>query len=166
MYTTIKDFLKDWSLESEGTLKVLKNLTDASLSQKATAEGRSLGFLAWHIVGTINEMLGRAGLAVEGPDEHAPVPAKAAEIASAYEKSSASLVKQVSEYWTDASLNEKVNMYGEEWKKKTVLLSLVRHQVHHRAQMTVLMRQAGLKVPGLYGPSREEWAQMGMKAPE
>jgi len=36
------------------------------------------------------------------------------------------------------------------------------HQTHHRAQMTVLMRQAGLKVPGVYGPSREEWSQMGM----
>jgi uncharacterized damage-inducible protein DinB len=32
--------------------------------------------------------------------------------------------------------------------------------------MTVLMRQAGLKVPGIYGPSYEEWLQFGMKAPE
>ncbi|MBI2416475.1 MAG: hypothetical protein HYV28_00920 [Ignavibacteriales bacterium] len=30
--------------------------------------------------------------------------------------------------------------------------------------MTVLMRQAGLKVPGAYGPSREEWAAYGMPA--
>ncbi len=166
MYTAIKDFLKDWAQESEGTLKVFNNLTDASLGQKVAPEGRSLGFLAWHIVRTINEMLGDAGLTVEGPDEHAPVPARAADIASAYEKSSASLVKQVSQHWSDASLNETVTMYGEQWKKKTVLLALIRHEVHHRAQMTVLMRQAGLKVPGLYGPSREEWAQMGMKAPE
>ena len=28
----------------------------------------------------------------------------------------------------------------------------------------VLMRQAGLKVPGVYGPAREEWAAMGMPA--
>jgi len=27
-----------------------------------------------------------------------------------------------------------------------------------------LMRQAGLKVPGIYGPSKEEWALMGMPA--
>ena len=31
--------------------------------------------------------------------------------------------------------------------------------------MTILMRQAGLKVPGVMGPSREEWSQLGMKAP-
>jgi len=43
-----------------------------------------------------------------------------------------------------------------------VLVSLITHQAHHRGQMTVLMRQAGLKVPGVYGPAREEWAAMGM----
>jgi uncharacterized damage-inducible protein DinB len=32
--------------------------------------------------------------------------------------------------------------------------------------MTVLMRQAGLPVPGLYGPSKEEWAAMGMSPME
>jgi hypothetical protein len=26
------------------------------------------------------------------------------------------------------------------------------------------MRQAGLVVPGIYGPAREEWAKMGMPA--
>jgi hypothetical protein len=30
--------------------------------------------------------------------------------------------------------------------------------------MTVLMRQAGLKVPGFYGPAQEEWSAMGMPA--
>jgi uncharacterized damage-inducible protein DinB len=43
---------------------------------------------------------------------------------------------------------------------------LIRHEIHHRAQMTVLMRQAGLKVPGIYGPSRDEWQAMGMTPPE
>ncbi len=32
--------------------------------------------------------------------------------------------------------------------------------------MTVLMRQAGLTVPGIYGPSKEEWANLGMEAPK
>jgi uncharacterized damage-inducible protein DinB len=30
------------------------------------------------------------------------------------------------------------------------------HQTHHRAQMMVLMKQAGLKVPGVYGPSEDD----------
>jgi uncharacterized damage-inducible protein DinB len=57
-------------------------------------------------------------------------------------------------------------MYGQTWKKRDVLASLILHQAHHRGQMTVLMRQAGLAVPGIYGPAREEWAAMGMAAPK
>jgi len=32
--------------------------------------------------------------------------------------------------------------------------------------MTVLMRQAGLDVPGVYGPARQEWAAYGVPPPE
>ena len=45
------------------------------------------------------------------------------------------------------------------------LMTLINHQNHHRGQMTVLMRQAGLTVPGVYG-SKEEWAAAGMEAPK
>jgi uncharacterized damage-inducible protein DinB len=57
-------------------------------------------------------------------------------------------------------------MYGEKWKRGTTLGVLAMHQAHHRGQATVLMRQAGLKVPGVYGPAREEWSAMGMTPPE
>jgi uncharacterized damage-inducible protein DinB len=68
--------------------------------------------------------------------------------------------------WNDESLQQTDDMYGEKWKRGVTLTVLISHQAHHRGQMTVLMRQAGLKVPGVYGPAREEWAGMGMKAPE
>ncbi|HUJ75909.1 MAG TPA: DinB family protein, partial [bacterium] len=53
--------------------------------------------------------------------------------------------------------------YGRPWRRASVLSSLVRHQIHHRGQLTVLMRQAHLVVPGIYGPAREEWVTMGME---
>jgi hypothetical protein len=31
--------------------------------------------------------------------------------------------------------------------------------------MTVLMRQAGLKVPGVYGPTLDDWAGYGVPVP-
>jgi len=52
------------------------------------------------------------------------------------------------------------------WKKGKVLSVLVKHQTHHQGQLTVIMRLAGLKVPGVYGPAEEEWANMGMEAQE
>jgi uncharacterized damage-inducible protein DinB len=56
-------------------------------------------------------------------------------------------------------------MYGQTWARGETLQVLVVHQAHHRGQMTVLMRQAGLAVPGVYGPAREEWVGYGMSAP-
>ncbi|MNF01709.1 DinB family protein [compost metagenome] len=57
-------------------------------------------------------------------------------------------------------------MYGELWEKGKILRVLISHQSHHRGQMTVIMRILGLPVPGLYGPSKEEWAEFGMIAPD
>lgn len=160
---TIKDFSASWKYESESTAKVLGNLTDKSLNQKVTEDGRSLGFIAWHITQTIGEMMSKAGLSFEGFDENAPLPAEAEKIKNEYEKLSMAMSSQVEGNWNDAMLEDDLNMYGQVWKRGDVLASLLAHQTHHRGQMTVLMRQAGLKVPGVYGPSKEEWTAYGME---
>ncbi len=49
MVHSIDEFLSSWKFESDATLKILDALTDASLAQKVTPEGRSLGRLAWHV---------------------------------------------------------------------------------------------------------------------
>jgi uncharacterized damage-inducible protein DinB len=166
MYRTIQDFLADWTEENDSTLKVFKNLTDASLKQKVYAEGRSLGHLAWHIVLTLGEMGQKAGLKVNAPAENAPNPNRASAIIEAYKKAGASLSTEIKQKWNDGMLAEEIDMYGQKWTRSATLSSIIKHQIHHRAQMTVLMRQAGLKVPGVYGPSREEWSQFGMTAQE
>lgn len=166
MYRSLDDFAAAWTQETASTLKVFRNLTDASLAQPVVAGGRTLGFLAWHITCTLAEMGGHAKLTIEGPTDktHPAVPAHAADIAAQYERSAASLLATVRATWTDAQLTETIPMYGEEWARGLVLTILLNHQWHHRGQMTVLMRQAGLAVPGVCGPSREEWAAMGMPA--
>lgn len=164
MFRTIDDFAGTWAQESEGTLKFPRNLTDASLAQPVVPGGRTLGFLAWHITCTLAEMGEHAGLPVTGPTDktHPDVPSRAADIAITYAAAAASLVAAVRARWTDAQTSDLIPMYGEQWPKGLVLYSLIAHQAHHRGQMTVLMRQAGVPVPGVYGPSKEEWAAMGM----
>lgn len=165
MYSTIESFIADYTNESASTTSIFRSLTDAALGHKVTAEGRSLGFLAWHIVLTLGEMGSKAGLAGDGPAEDAPAPASASALLSTYESASRMLLQTVQARWTDDSLKEEIPMYGETWTRGGTLTALVKHEIHHRAQMTVLMRQAGLRVPGVYGPSREEWVQFGMPAP-
>jgi uncharacterized damage-inducible protein DinB len=166
MFHTLSEFYHAWEPEIEHTQKILKHLTNESLSQSIAPEARTLGRLAWHITTTIPEMMSLTGLEVRGPDPHSPVPATAREIFQGYNDAAISLLDEIRKKWTDASLAEVDDMYGERWSRAQSLRILIDHQIHHRGQMTVLMRQAGLRVPGLFGPAREDWAKMGMSPPE
>ena len=166
MITSIEQFSKSWKSESDNTRKLMAELTDEALKKDLVGGHRTLGRLAWHITQTIPEMLGKTGLAPEGPGEKDPVPDSAEEIKKAYDLAASSLLKQVADQWDDQSLEIEDDLYGERWKRGITLQALINHEIHHRGQMTVMMRLAGLKVPGIYGPSREEWSQYGMQEPE
>jgi uncharacterized damage-inducible protein DinB len=166
MFRRVDDFEKAWAQESESTLKILRALTDASLAQAVNADGRTLGRMAWHLATTLGEMLERTSLRVSGPAHESKLPEAAAAIVDAYERASRAVGEEVAARWKDADLELEDEMYGEKWARGLTLQALIVHQAHHRGQMTVLMRQAGLAVPGVYGPAREEWTAFGMPAPE
>ena len=46
------------------------------------------------------------------------------------------------------------------------IAALSSHQTHHRGQLSVLMRQAGIAPPGPYGPAKEEWSNYNAPPPE
>lgn len=161
MFRNIEDFRKAWDYEAEMTGKVLLNLTDESLGFKVYEDGRTLGYLAWHLAMTLNEMLGLVGLTIDAPAPETDEPTTAAEIARIYGVGGRSVGEEVSKNWTAETLLIEDEMYGETWSRGMTLFYLIAHQTHHRGQMTVLMRQAGLKVPGIYGPAKEEWAAFG-----
>ena len=164
MIRSIDDFVAVWTQEAASTKKLFDVLSDGTLKQAVTGEHRDIGRLAWHITTTIREMMERTGLDVEGPDPDAPVPRNAAEIAKAYQHSAESLVHALGA-WTDKMLDVEDDMYGEKWRRGLTLQILILHQTHHRGQLTVLMRQAGLAIPGMYGPTKDDWAKYGMPVP-
>ena len=164
MYCKITDFQKAWAYEAEQTARLLDNLTDQSLSQKITEEGRSLGFLAWHLTLTLGEMPKKVGLNVDCPAEDTKTPESAREISEIYKRAAQSLSEEIAKNWTDETLEIEDEMYGMTWTRGTTLSTLINHQAHHRGQVTVLMRQAGVPIIGVYGPAKEEWEAMGMPA--
>lgn len=166
MFRQIEDFTKAWEQESASTLKLMNELTDASLSQTVAEGHRTLGRIAWHAVTTIPEMMGLTGLKIGSVLGQSPMPQSAAEIKNSYEAVSKDMLEQVKANWTDQTLTVLDDMYGEKWPRGLTLKILIDHQTHHRGQMTVLMRQAGLRVPGLYGPAKEEWSGYGAQPPE
>lgn len=109
-------------------------------------------------------MLGKVGLTIDAPAQEADCPTSASEIARIYGIGGKSVGDEVAKNWNADTLLIEDDMYGETWSRGMTLFYLILHQAHHRGQMEVLMRQAGLKVPGIYGPAREEWAAFGMPA--
>ena len=166
MYHKLEDFINDWTYESEATLKIFNNLTDESLNKRVGENVRTAGRLAWHITTSIGEMAHRTGLKFKTVPENSPTPTMTKEIIDAYKEASDNMISEIKENWKDDTLQEEDDMYGEKWAKGKTLGVLITHQIHHRAQLTVVMRLAGVKVPGVYGPSKEEWTQFGMVAQE
>lgn len=160
MYHSISEFVQDWGQEQGLTLKVLEALSDQSLGQAVSdTQKRTLGELGWHLVGALDVMLGAAGLQINGPEYKRPTPASAAEIVNAYRQMSDAVASALKEQWSDEKLGERIVLFGHiDTTYAGVLQTVVRHQIHHRGQMTILMRQAGVVPPGVYGPNEEEGA--------
>ena len=165
MFSTIKDFSDQFKTEREATQKIFSILTDENLSQEVCEGFRNLGRMAWHIVQTLPEMAGRVGLKVDGPSETDPVPRQAKDIQKAYIQTSETLASEISRNWQDKDLDTYDDMYGQKWQRRKTLHVLLNHEIHHRAQMIVLLRQAGAKIPGIYGPAKEEWSGFNMPEP-
>jgi uncharacterized damage-inducible protein DinB len=166
MYRRVDDFLASWKVESEGTQRLLDVLTQDSLTQSVADGHRTIARVAWHIITSISEMANRTGLTVAGPDPESKPPAKVEDFQKAYKESAASLAAQVGANWDESTLEVQDDMYGEQWARGKTLAILQTHEVHHRGQMSVLMRQAGITLPGIYGPSKEEWGNYNMPVPE
>ncbi|WNQ10791.1 DinB family protein [Paenibacillus aurantius] len=162
MFTKIDEFIKEFEMESAITERVLNTLTDKSLTQMVSDNQRTLGEIAWHLVSSIH-FLTYLGLSYDEPLAEEAAPLSAAKIASEYRRIGKAMLRAIGSQWTDESLSQVVNVAGEDWRNGDSLRFTLRHEIHHRGQLTVLMRQAGLRVPPVLGPTREDWIDKGMK---
>jgi uncharacterized damage-inducible protein DinB len=166
MFKTLDDFFNTFKKESGVTQNVFDAINDSTASQEICEGHRSIKRIAWHICTTYPEMMSYANLKFDKYDKDAPVPESFETIKDAYRDLTSSLLEMIKRDWTDARFEETADFYGEEWKLGNALAILILHEVHHRGQLTVLMRQADVVVPDLYGPAKEGWANYDMTPPE
>jgi len=158
MYRKVQDFLADWSAQAEGMIQVLEAMTDDKLDQ-AIVEGHStLGWLGWHLATTPGFFVGMVGAPIKTALNRNEVPTSAKEIAEGYKKVAEEVKTAVEQALTDEMLAETVESFRGPVPRGALLRTLIDHQTHHRGQMTVLLRQAGLSVPGVMGPTKEQQA--------
>ncbi|MBD3920427.1 DinB family protein [Paenibacillus sp. PR3] len=154
MYRATEDFVQDWAASAAGTLAVMNAITDDTMDT-AIVEGHStLGWLAWHLTGTAGFFGQIAGMQIPGVERGAAIPAHIADILSKYEEINEAYAREAAKL-TDEQMVEEIDTFGKTMPRGKFLRLLIDHQTHHRGQMTVLLRQAGLPVPGVLGPTRE-----------
>ncbi|KAB7667186.1 DinB family protein [Bacillus sp. B1-b2] len=164
MSLTVTEFLEEWNSEMETTQRLFDALTDASLHQEVTPDDRTLGRIAWHIVESIPTSI--FGLNERFVQDPAIVPTSAKKIADSFRNLVVAINQNVQTQWSDSTLKEIHQVFGREMPLEVSLPIILKHLIHHRGQLTVLIRQAGIKVPSVYGPAREDWAAMGMEVPQ
>lgn len=155
MYRVVEDFLMDWQANAEGTLSVFKAMKDDKLDFSIVEGHNSLGWLAWHLTGSAGSIAKHViGLDVPSLTRDEQTPSSVVQIVHRYEIIANAILKEA-EKLTDEDLLTEVNGFTGLTTKGKMLGNLIEHQTHHRGQMTVLLRQAGLTVPPVAGPTKE-----------
>ena len=159
MYRNLNDFIQEWERNCNGTLAIFEVITDEK-KHVAIVEGHNtLESLAWHLTSSPAYFMGQVGLSLDVEQNLQNTPATISEIISTYNAVSENIVKLAKENLSDEKLLTEVNSHGRQTPIGALLRLMVDHQTHHRAQMQVLLRQAGLPVPGVMGPTKEDLAK-------
>ena len=154
VYRLAEDFVEDWINSAKGTLKVMQAIPDDKMDVAIVEGHNSLGWLSWHLVNVAGAFGHFAGLQIPAPGPDMAQPETMAEIAEKYEMIIEAYKKEVASL-TAEQLAEEVPAFGGTMKRGQLLRLIITHQTHHVGQMTVLLRQSGLKVPPVMGPTQE-----------
>ncbi|MDH5643784.1 MAG: DinB family protein, partial [Gemmatimonadota bacterium] len=101
------------------------------------------------------EITKHVGLTGLGPGNETEMPSIASRIADAHTEASRALVDTIRNDWSDATLQVIDDVYGYRWPRSRTMGILLTHEIHHRGQLTAMLRIGGAKVPGVYGPSSD-----------
>src|SRR5262245_55272263 len=155
----VETFFAVWEREAQKTAGILEMLPAGQYDFRPDASGRSLGELAWHLAeldayisfGVAN---GTFSQDAKPPNIKRPMTIEA--LAPAYER----IHKEASERLaslTVADLEKKMEFFGSTQTVSSLLWDgMLLHLIHHRGQLSLLVRLAGGVVPPIFGPTREQ----------
>lgn len=160
----IETFRATWNSEAENTVRLLEALPVHQYEFRPDPKGRSIGELAWHL-SEIDACLtfaiaeGRFSYEDDPPDLKRP--REISLLAPGYRRVHEQALARLANVRNER-LDDVVTFFdGRQLTLREVLWDqLLHHHIHHRAQLVLLCRMAGGSPPGLYGPNREEMAEM------
>ena len=161
--TIVDGLLQELEQETQTTRRVLERVPDDQLAWRPHEKARTLGELALHVArvpGGVAALVAAPSPA-QLPQFTDPVPKSASELIPALDESIAN-AKQVLGSMDDATLMSTWRLMRDERElfaapRVAVLRSIMlNHWYHHRGQLTVYLRELGVPIPSIYGPSADE----------
>lgn len=161
---TIADTLiQELETEAATTRRVLERVPQDQLQWKPAEKSRTLGQLALHIATTPGGVASLASTTPAqfpgfGPD---PSPGSTGEIVAALEASVAQAKQIVAGFDDEAMTATWTLMGGDQVIMAVPRVAFLRsimlnHWYHHRGQLSVYLRELGVPLPSIYGPSADE----------
>jgi uncharacterized damage-inducible protein DinB len=158
----IDGLLQELDHEAKTTRRLLERVPNDDLGWRPHKKARTLGELALHVAGTPGSVAALASQPdVQAPDFKDAVPQSASELIPAHDESIAS-AKRLLGGMDDAALNAmwRMKRNGQDviaMPRAALLRSIMlNHWYHHRGQLSVYLRQLGVAIPSIYGPSADE----------
>lgn len=150
--------LQSWHHEHGLSGKAIRAVPPGKIGMRPHEKSKSMGELCWHLAEAERFFVVK-GLGVDVPGEN-PVPKETppstpAAMAEAFDRSHAALAAAL-EKKDAAWFGETVDFFSMKMSRAAVVETMLRHEIHHRGQLTVYLRLAGGKVPSIYGGSADE----------
>ncbi len=161
--TLIDGMLQELEQETQTTRRVLERIPADQIAWRPHATARTLGQLALHVAtvpGAVAELVASPSPA-QIPTFVEPTLTNVAELLPALEESIAK-ARRVLGGMDDATLMAMWSLaHGDRElfsiPRAAMLRSvMLNHWYHHRGQLTVYLRELGVAVPSIYGPSADE----------
>jgi uncharacterized damage-inducible protein DinB len=158
----IDGLLAELEQEAGTTRRVLERVPGDQLNWRPHPKSMTLGQLALHVAtvpGGVAELANQSPFQV--PEFKKPSAASAAELVPALDASVAR-ARQLLGGMDDAALNASWKLMNGNREvmaipRAALLRSIMlNHWYHHRGQLSVYLRQLGVPLPSIYGPSADE----------
>lgn len=155
--------LPEFDQEVAGARKVLEAIPEGSLAYRPHEKSWNMAELGTHLGRLLSWAKPTMDMEVMDISGYQPEPAMESRAAmlelfdrNAAEARAAIAAASDADFMKTWSLKAGDTVYFTMPKVAVIRSFVMNHLIHHRGQLTVYLRPAGGKVPGLYGPSADE----------
>jgi uncharacterized damage-inducible protein DinB len=158
LMNAVESFIAVWDREAQKTVDLLKMLPSGQYDFRPDAGGRSLGELAWHLAeldAYVSYGIANGAFAEDVKPPNIKRPMTIEELAPGYKRVHEEARERVRNL-KPIDLEKEMQFFGSTQTVSALLWGvMLLHSIHHRGQLSLMVRLSGGVVPELFGPTRE-----------